>query len=84
MEVGWHLLSTFSAASLWKSGGTFSEIGWHLLSSSSESLEIGWHLLSTFSVLADGEIEDAGTHVELVTAGGRYAELFDLQAAGFR
>ena len=35
-------------------------------------------------VLADGEIEDAGTHVELVTAGGRYAELFDLQAAGFR
>ncbi|MDQ1347858.1 MAG: hypothetical protein QG573_1232, partial [Acidobacteriota bacterium] len=66
----------------------FSEIGWHLLSSSSESLEIGWHLLrhllSTFSVLADGEIEDAGTHVELVTAGGRYAELFDLQAAGFR
>ena len=35
-------------------------------------------------VLADGEIEAAGTHDELVAAGGRYAELFDLQAAGFR
>ncbi len=35
-------------------------------------------------VLADGEIEAAGTHKELVAAGGRYAELFDLQAAGFR
>ena len=35
-------------------------------------------------VLADGEIEAAGTHEELLAAGGRYAELFDLQAAGFR
>ena len=35
-------------------------------------------------VLADGRIEAAGTHDELIEAGGRYAELFDLQAAGFR
>jgi ATP-binding cassette subfamily B protein len=35
-------------------------------------------------VLADGEIEAEGTHEELLAAGGRYAELFDLQAAGFR
>ncbi len=35
-------------------------------------------------VLADGEIEAAGTHDELVAQGGRYAELFDLQAAGLR
>lgn len=35
-------------------------------------------------VLADGEIEAAGTHAELVAQHGRYAELFDLQASGFR
>jgi ATP-binding cassette subfamily B protein len=35
-------------------------------------------------VLADGEIEAMGTHEELVTQRGRYAELFELQAAGYR
>ena len=35
-------------------------------------------------VLAEGEIEAAGTHHELLAAGGRYAELFELQAAGYR
>ena len=35
-------------------------------------------------VLADGELEAQGTHEELVRAGGRYAELFELQAAGYR
>ena len=35
-------------------------------------------------VLADGQLEEIGTHEELVTAGGRYAELFELQAAGYR
>jgi ATP-binding cassette subfamily B protein len=35
-------------------------------------------------VLADGKVEASGTHDELVTAGGRYAELFELQAAGYR
>jgi ATP-binding cassette subfamily B protein len=35
-------------------------------------------------VLADGQIEAAGTHQELLAAGGRYAELFELQAAGYR
>jgi len=35
-------------------------------------------------VLAEGEIEAAGTHDELMTQRGRYAELFNLQAAGFR
>jgi ATP-binding cassette subfamily B protein len=35
-------------------------------------------------VLADGQIEAAGTHHELLAAGGRYAELFELQAAGYR
>jgi ATP-binding cassette subfamily B protein len=35
-------------------------------------------------VLADGEIEAAGSHEELIAQGGRYAELFALQAAGFR
>ncbi len=35
-------------------------------------------------VLAKGEIEAMGTHEELLTQGGRYAELFELQAAGYR
>jgi ATP-binding cassette subfamily B protein len=35
-------------------------------------------------VLAEGQIEAAGTHHELLAAGGRYAELFELQAAGYR
>jgi ATP-binding cassette subfamily B protein len=35
-------------------------------------------------VLADGEVEAVGTHDELLAAGGRYAELFELQAAGYR
>ena len=35
-------------------------------------------------VLADGRIEASGTHEELMIEGGRYAELFELQAAGYR
>lgn len=35
-------------------------------------------------VLADGKVEEAGTHAELMANGGRYAELFELQAAGYR
>ncbi len=35
-------------------------------------------------VLADGRIEASGTHGELIAQGGRYAELFELQAAGYR
>jgi ATP-binding cassette subfamily B protein len=35
-------------------------------------------------VMADGEIEASGTHDELLTASRRYAELFELQAAGYR
>ena len=34
--------------------------------------------------LADGRIEASGTHDELLAQGGRYAELFELQAAGYR
>ena len=35
-------------------------------------------------VLLDGRIAEAGTHDELVRSGGLYAELFQLQAAGYR
>jgi ATP-binding cassette subfamily B protein len=35
-------------------------------------------------VLEGGRIEAIGSHDELVAAGGRYAELFELQAAGYR
>jgi ATP-binding cassette subfamily B protein len=35
-------------------------------------------------VLADGRVEAMGTHPELLAQRGRYAELFELQAAGYR
>jgi len=35
-------------------------------------------------VLADGRIEASGSHEELLAQSGRYAELFELQAAGYR
>ena len=35
-------------------------------------------------VLEDGKIREQGTHAQLVALGGRYAELFELQAAGYR
>jgi ATP-binding cassette subfamily B protein len=35
-------------------------------------------------VLGNGTVEDVGTHAELLARGGRYAELFELQAAGYR
>ncbi len=36
------------------------------------------------AVLAAGELVEQGTHQELLQAGGRYARLFQLQAAGYR
>jgi len=35
-------------------------------------------------VLADGQLEAAGTHEQLMAQPGRYRELFELQAAGYR
>ena len=35
-------------------------------------------------VLGEGRVEAVGTHGELLARGGRYAELFELQAAGYR
>jgi ATP-binding cassette subfamily B protein len=35
-------------------------------------------------VLADGKVVEAGTHDELIAESGRYAELFELQAQGYR
>ncbi|HMI60236.1 MAG TPA: ABC transporter ATP-binding protein [Puia sp.] len=36
------------------------------------------------AVIADGRVSEMGSHEELLKAGGRYAELFELQAAGYR
>ena len=35
-------------------------------------------------VLANGTVEAVGTHEELISQPGRYSELFELQAAGYR
>lgn len=35
-------------------------------------------------VLGDGVVVESGSHEALLAAGGRYAELFNLQAAGYR
>jgi ATP-binding cassette, subfamily B, bacterial len=36
------------------------------------------------AVVADGRITELGTHEELLAARGRYSQLFELQAAGYR
>jgi len=35
-------------------------------------------------VLEKGELIEIGTHQELIQKGGRYAELFNLQAQGYK
>lgn len=41
-------------------------------------------MASKILVIEDGEIIEVGTHEELLLAKGRYAELFLLQAAGYK
>ena len=36
------------------------------------------------AVIADGKVSEVGSHEELMKARGRYSELFELQAAGYR
>ncbi len=36
------------------------------------------------AVVADGRVTEQGTHEELLRANGRYAQLFEIQAAGYR
>jgi len=36
------------------------------------------------AVIDDGQVTELGTHEELIAAGKRYAELFELQASGYR
>jgi ATP-binding cassette subfamily B protein len=36
------------------------------------------------AVISDGRVSELGTHDELLRAGKRYAELFEIQAAGYR
>lgn len=41
-------------------------------------------IADTIVVLQEGKIIEQGSHDELVALGGRYAELFEMQAAGYR
>lgn len=41
-------------------------------------------MADTIVVMANGEIIEQGSHEQLLTAGGRYAHLFSLQAAGYK
>jgi ABC-type multidrug transport system fused ATPase/permease subunit len=41
-------------------------------------------MADSIAVIADGRVIEQGTHDELVARGGRYAELFFLQAKGYR
>lgn len=36
------------------------------------------------AVIADGKVAEVGSHHELMKTGGRYSQLFELQAAGYR
>jgi len=36
------------------------------------------------AVIVDGKVAELGSHDDLLRAGGRYAQLFELQAAGYR
>ena len=36
------------------------------------------------AVISDGKVRELGSHEELLKAGNRYSELFELQAAGYR
>ncbi len=51
-----------------------------LISHRFSSVRMADHIL----VVADGRVEASGTHAALLAQGGRYAELFELQAAGYR
>jgi ATP-binding cassette, subfamily B, bacterial len=41
-------------------------------------------MADTIVVMANGQIIEQGSHEQLLTAGGRYAHLFSLQAAGYK
>jgi ATP-binding cassette subfamily B protein len=48
------------------------------------------HRLSTvrmadrIAVIEGGKVKEQGTHQELIDSGGRYAELFEMQASSYR
>ena len=41
-------------------------------------------IANRIAVIADGRVKEIGSHEELIRARGRYSELFELQAAGYR
>ena len=47
-------------------------------------LEGGERMADRILVVEHGRVQEIGSHEELLAKGGRYAELFELQAAGYR
>ena len=60
------------------------------VANNARNAEIGWvvaqieDVADRILVLENGQIAEQGSHYDLVKLGGKYAELFELQAAGYR
>jgi ATP-binding cassette, subfamily B, bacterial len=48
------------------------------------TVRIADRIADRIAVVAGGCVAELGTHQELLQANGRYAQLFELQAAGYR
>ena len=63
--------------------------GWRLNRKNVRTLGVGLKIVDDeitdrIAVIADGKVSELGTHQELLAANNRYAQLFELQASGYR
>jgi ATP-binding cassette, subfamily B, bacterial len=72
----WHLPASITWISLPLAAGHLAILISHRLSTV--------RMANRIYVLEGGQIVESGTHEELVRCGGRYAQLFSLQAQAYR